>query len=286
MKKVDRLHPAHEVDMDGLKVFQPIPTANTEQVDPFILIHHHDNILQGGLHPRETGVGPHPHRGFSPVTFIFEGALHHRDSRGNNSIIHSGGIQWMEAGMGITHSERLPVDFAESGGKQELVQVWINLPKALKKSQPNYFAFQKENLPYISFNKTQLYITSGSINDVLGAIQPSYPISSAMGFGVGNDMVTLKLNEGDKTLIYILNGNVFLKGFGLVEEKNLIEFSTNGNEVHIKFLSDCQYLVLSGQPIEEPIAIYGPYVMNSQSEILEAIRDFQMGKMGILIEEY
>jgi redox-sensitive bicupin YhaK (pirin superfamily) len=112
---------AHPFDMGGMPIRQPFPTNKVEQIDPFILLHHAVVEIPKESDPKHTGVGPHPHRGFSPVTFIFEGGVHHQDSRGNNNTIYKGGIQWMNAGMGIIHSERPPVDIQAIGGKQEII---------------------------------------------------------------------------------------------------------------------------------------------------------------------
>ena len=123
--------------MGGIPVLQPLPTTSVERIDPFLLLHHHAGMVEPGNHPRMVGVGPHPHRGFSPVTFIFKGDVHHRDSRGNSSIVKAGGVQWMNAGMGIIHSERPSKEFAEKGGEQEIIQLWINTPAAQKMKEPS-----------------------------------------------------------------------------------------------------------------------------------------------------
>src|SRR6218665_140216 len=130
---------ANTISMGGLPVKQPFPTQRVEQLDPFLLLHHH----KMGPDPDGTweGVGAHPHRGFSPVTFIFEGALRHRDSRGNDSVISAGGVQWMNAGMGIVHSER-PANATQG---LEIIQLWINTPSEHKMDQPAYFAVSKED---------------------------------------------------------------------------------------------------------------------------------------------
>jgi redox-sensitive bicupin YhaK (pirin superfamily) len=117
---------AEPYDMGGFPIEQPFPTSRIEQIDPFILLHHADVKVPTHIPPKKAGVGPHPHKGFSPVTFIFKGAVHHRDSRDNNSIIHEGGVQWMNAGRGIIHSERPPENIMELGGRQEIIQMWVN----------------------------------------------------------------------------------------------------------------------------------------------------------------
>lgn len=146
-RSVSRLLYAHVVDMGGIPVRQPLPSQQVDQVDPFLLLHHADLQAPRHIEPRHAGIGPHPHRGFSPVTFIFKGGVHHRDSRGNNSVIYEGGAQWMNAGRGIIHSERPPADIHERGGRQELIQLWINTPAAHKMDQPMYFPVASEEVP-------------------------------------------------------------------------------------------------------------------------------------------
>ena len=121
---------------------QPIPTQNVGQIDPFLLIHHHTSKFHQEL-TVGMRVDPHPHRGFSPITFIWEGGVHHRDSRGNNSVVEAGGVQWMDVGMGIIHSERPPARLCEEGGIQEIIQIWVNLPSSKRPWNPYTFHSKK-----------------------------------------------------------------------------------------------------------------------------------------------
>jgi quercetin 2,3-dioxygenase len=138
-RSVSTLLYAQMVDMGGFPVRQPFPTTRINQLDPFLLLHDADIKVPVHTEPTHAGVGPHPHRGFSPVTFIFKGGVHHRDSRGNDSVIYSGGAQWMNAGMGVIHSERPPHDIHDIGGRQEIIQLWINTPAQHKMDQPTYY---------------------------------------------------------------------------------------------------------------------------------------------------
>src|SRR5687767_4292454 len=142
-RTVTHLLPADQFDMGGMPIRQAFPTAQVEQIDPFLLLHHADIKVPKHIEPDHGGVGPHPHRGFSPVTFIFQGGVHHRDSRGNDSVVYAGGAQWMNAGMGVMHSERPPKDIHEIGGRQEIIQLWINTPSKNKMDQPKYFQDQE-----------------------------------------------------------------------------------------------------------------------------------------------
>src|SRR5256885_12060759 len=144
---------AHTVDMDGMPVRQAFPTLRVGQLDPFLLLHHAELVVPEDHNPDHEGVGPHPHRGFSPVTFVFAGGVHHRDSRGNDSTVYAGGAQWMRAGMGIVHSERPSRNIHALGGRQEIIQVWINTPAGHKMDQPAYFALQAEDVPSVALDE-------------------------------------------------------------------------------------------------------------------------------------
>src|SRR5678809_1493277 len=134
-----------QFNMGGLPIRQPIPSTELDQVDPFLLLHHAEVRMPMHTPVEKAGVGPHPHRGFSPVTFIFKGGVHHRDSRGNDNVVYAGGTQWMNAGMGIIHSERPPADIFERGGILEIIQLWINTPARNKMDQPSYTPLTAEN---------------------------------------------------------------------------------------------------------------------------------------------
>jgi len=272
---------AHEVDMGGFPVRQPLPTQNIDQIDPFLLLHHATVSYQEGSSAKTVGVGPHPHRGFSPVTFIFEGDVHHRDSRNNSSVVKAGGVQWMNAGMGIVHSERPSHELAESGGTQEIVQLWINTPQSKKMDQPVYQAFQKEELPKISEDISLIAGNEGQIN---GPIHAELPVKAVMGvLGKGN-LLSLSIDY-QHAFIYVLSGGIKVKMYGLIEKHNLGWIENEASTLEIEGMEDSKFLLLSADPLNEPVSQYGPFVMNTQTEIMEAMRDYQMGKMGVLIED-
>jgi quercetin 2,3-dioxygenase len=266
------------VSMGGMPIRQPFPTQNVEQIDPFLLLHHHKTSAG---EPFE-GVGAHPHRGFSPVSFIFKGSLRHQDSRGNDSIISAGGIQWMNSGMGIIHSER-PVD---TEADLELIQLWINTPADHKMDQPVYVPVTAEEAG--SFKSEDGLVTARVFSgDVLGATGKVKALSAV-------NAATLELKKGGKisipfsadhnAFIYLLDGKINIDGYGLTEEKNAVVFKNDGEGIAFEALADTRILFMSGKPLNEKVVSYGPFVMNSQTQIMEAMRDYQMGKMGILIE--
>jgi quercetin 2,3-dioxygenase len=286
-RTVSRLLYAHPMDMGGLPIRQPLPTQQIEQIDPFLLLHHADVKAPKLVKPNHAGVGPHPHRGFSPVTFIFKGGVHHRDSRGNDSTIYAGGAQWMNAGMGIMHSERPPDDIHEIGGRQEIIQLWINTPAEHKMDQPAYYPLSAEEAPVINSDdgKVTGRVFSGEVLGVEGPI-PSHTVvnSATLEFKKGGK-ISIPLPEWHNAFIYLLDGKLNVEGFGMVEALHLVHFKNDGEGIALEGLEDTRVLLLSGEPINEKVVSHGPFVMNNQTQIMEAMRDYQMGKMGILIED-
>jgi quercetin 2,3-dioxygenase len=286
-RTVSSLLYGHKVDMGGMPIRQPLPTQRVGQIDPFLLLHHADIKVPTHVEPDHAGVGPHPHRGFSPVTFIFKGGVHHRDSRGNDSVIYAGGAQWMNAGMGVIHSERPPHDIAEIGGRQEIIQLWINTPADHKMDQPIYFPLSAEEAPstHSDDGKVNVRVFSGELLGLKGPIPSHTEVNAAtLEFKKGGK-ISIPLPSQHNALMYLLDGKLTLEGFGLVEELNAVHFKNDGEGVAIEALEETRVLLLSGAPLNEEVVSHGPFVMNTQTEILEAMRDYQKGKMGVLIEE-
>lgn len=286
-RSVARLLYAQPVDMGGIPIRQPLPTGQVQQVDPFLLLHHADIQAPAHIDPDHAGVGPHPHRGFSPVTFIFKGGVHHRDSRGNNSIIYEGGAQWMNAGMGIVHSERPPHNIHELGSQQEIIQLWINTPAKHKMDQPAYYPLDKENVPITKSEdgKIQVRVFSGEVLNTRGPIPSQAVVNAATLLATSGGVIRIPVPATHNTLLYLLDGKISIDGFGLVEGHHLIHFKNDGNAIQFTALEDTRLLFLSGEPLREYVVSYGPFVMNTQTQIMEAMRDYQIGKMGVLIEE-
>jgi redox-sensitive bicupin YhaK (pirin superfamily) len=286
-RTVNRLLYAHPMDMGGLPIRQPLPTQQVEQVDPFLLLHHADIKVPTHLEPDHAGVGPHPHRGFSPVTFIFNGGVHHRDSRGNDSVVYAGGAQWMNAGMGIIHSERPPLDIHERGGRQEIIQLWINTPAQHKMDIPDYQAVSAEEVPLFQSEdkKATLRVFSGQWLGLTGPVVSHTEVNTATLTLHKGGSIELPVPMHHHALVYLLDGQVNVQGFGLVEGHHLIYFNNDGESIAIRADEETRMLVLSGAPLNEEVVSYGPFVMNTQTQIMEAMRDYQKGKMGILIEE-
>jgi redox-sensitive bicupin YhaK (pirin superfamily) len=286
-RTVSRILYAQEVDMGGMPIRQPFPTQQVEQIDPFLLLHHADIKVPEHLDPDDAGVGPHPHRGFSPVTFIFKGGVHHRDSRGNDNVVYAGGAQWMNAGMGAVHSERPPHDIHEIGGRQEIIQLWINSPARHKMDQPAYFSAKKEDVAtYVSDDgKVMVNVFSGNLLGVKGPIPSNTEVNASTLEVKKGGKISIALPPNHSAFLYLLDGKLTLEGFGLVEGLNAVMLNTDGEGVTIEGLEDTRVLLMSGEPLDEEVVSYGPFVMNTQTQIMEAMRDYQKGKMGILIEE-
>jgi quercetin 2,3-dioxygenase len=286
-RSVKRLLYANVVDMGGLPVRQPFPTNQVQQLDPFLLLHHADVKVPTHIKPEHAGVGPHPHRGFSPVTFIFKGGVHHRDSRGNDHVIYEGGAQWMNAGRGIIHSERPPKNIHEIGGRQEIIQLWINSSAKSKMEQPVYVPMEASKIPrWISDdNKIELRVFSGEVGTVKGLMQPENEINAATIHAKKDGSITLNLPDSHQAMVYLLDGKIKVADFGSVDGLHVVHFNQDGDSVAFEALEDTRILLISGKPINESVVSHGPFVMNTQTQIMEAMRDYQTGKMGVLIEE-
>jgi redox-sensitive bicupin YhaK (pirin superfamily) len=278
---------AEVIDMGGFPVRQAFPTRKVEQIDPFLLIHHADVKIPEHVKPAHAGVGPHPHRGFSPVTFIFRGAVHHRDSRGNSSIVYAGGAQWMNAGMGVMHSERPPDEIHRLGGRQEFIQLWINTPARHKKDQPEYYPLQAGEIPSFTAEDglSSVNIIAGQLLGVKGPISTKTPVNAATLYLRKGGKITIPVPVQHNAFIYTLDGRISVGGYGLVDAFHAAVFANDGEEITLETREDTRLLLLTGEPLQEKVVSHGPFVMNSETEILEAMRDYQKGKMGVLIED-
>lgn len=288
MKNIKYIIPSEKVNMGGIMLEQPLPNRRMEGLDPFLLIHHWNDRIKVGKNPRNVGVGPHPHRGFSPVTFIFKGSLHHRDSRDHSSIVDAGGTQWMFAGRGIVHSERPSQALVEQGGDFEIIQFWVNVPAQFKMEQPEYIPLSAEDTPQYTSpdQKVKIGVITGEILGVKGAIKHPSPTTIARLNIANEGQVSLSIPPDYNAMIYVLDGQLNVNG-STAKDKDLIIFERNAEEeIQWQATADTRAILLSGQAIGEPVASYGPFVMNDQTEVMEALRDAQMGKMGVLIEEF
>ncbi len=283
---VFRTLPAFDVDMGGLAVKQALPTNAVEQIDPFLLLHHTQVPVNAGTPPLQAGVPPHPHRGFSAVTVVIGGEVHHRDSLGNSSVIGEGGIQWVSAGHGIVHSERPSAALAAKGGAMDVIQLWVNHPASHKLAPAAYHAATKDDLPKVQLSdNATMHLITGSYGENKGAVPSASPMLIARVYAGAGEAFQLDLNPEFNSAAYIISGKGKLQGHGLIGAATLYQFEEGCEKLNFEVSDDLDILLLSGKAIDEAMASYGPFVMNTQTEIMQALRDHQMGKLGVLIEE-
>ena len=254
-----------------------------KQIDPFLMLDYAGPTeVAPSRQPR--GVDEHPHRGFETVTIAYQGAVEHRDSGGNSGIIYPGDVQWMTAASGIVHEEKHEREFTKNGGTFEMVQLWINLPKAHKMSAPAYQALSREKIPVVKLGTAgEARIIAGQWNTVRGAARTFTPVNV---FDVRLDAggsTDLSIPEGHNTAIVLLKGEVAINGGqALRGEAQLALLSAEGERVSLEAGRNSLLLILSGTPIGEPVASYGPFVMNTRAELMQAINDYNAGQMGRL----
>lgn len=287
MKTVNKIISGRPINVGSIQVQELLPNGG-ENANPFLVFHHGVAKANTEIPLKDQGVGPHPHRGFSAVSFIYRGGVHHRDSRGNNHKVYAGGTQWTSAGMGIIHSERIPEDIFEvSNGEQELLQVWVNTPAAHKMDQPAYHPATAEETPTIISEDglTTVRVPAGNVNGTKGIIPTFTDVTTAMVEMKQGGSYQFAFPATHNTIVYVLSGSININNNATLNNKELALFHQDGDNFTITATADSLLFVGSGAPIDEPIAQYGPFVMNTQTEIMQAFKDYQMGKMGVLIEE-
>lgn len=269
---------------DGFPVRNLFPTNGVEvEVNPFLMLDYAGPSLfqPSGKTP---GVGQHPHRGFETVTIAYQGAVEHRDSSGNSGTIYPGDVQWMTAASGVVHEEMHEKEFAQKGGVFEMVQLWVNLPKAYKMSKPGYQAITKEQIPTVQFGSGgHARVIAGELNGTKGAAHTYTPINVFDVVLKAGERVEIPLPEGHNAAVVLRKGDVSIDGaHSLMGEARIATLSASGAGVEIEAKEDSTLLVLSGEPIREPVASYGPFVMNTREELMQAVEDYKAGKMGRL----
>jgi quercetin 2,3-dioxygenase len=266
------------VNMGDVQLRQPIPQGTIQQIGPFLLLHHAGPFeVEPGQNPMD--IGPHPHRGFDPVTFVFQGSVFHRDSLGNEQTVSAGGVQWMQAGTGIIHAEGPDKKFIQEGGTLEIIQLWINAPASRKLSAAAYMPVAAIDMPEITNGIHNLNLVSGNWQNVKGPIQNPENVLAIMGTFNANQEWKWESTSGRERLIYLLDGEISI-GEELVSGPILLHIKQS--KIQLKATKKTKALILEGATIQEPVASYGPFVMNKQSELMDAIKDYQEGKMGVL----
>ncbi len=270
---------------DGFAVQSLYSQLNfTSEISPFLMLDY-----AAPRHFRRTdqprGVGAHPHRGFETVTIVYRGAVEHRDSSGGGGLIQAGDVQWMTAGSGLLHDEFHAKEFSASGGEMEMVQLWVNLPAKYKMTAPRYQAITSADIPEIALadEAGQLRLIAGRFAGGEGPANTFTPINVWDLRLKTGATVDLEVSEGHSATLVVLGGKVSIRGReGGLASAHLILFDQQGTGIEIKALEEATVLLLSGEPIDEPIAAYGPFVMNTQAQIAQAIADFNQGVFGQL----
>lgn len=251
-------------------------------LSPFILLDHAaPRHFEPATQPR--GIGGHPHRGFETVTFAYQGEVDHRDAQGGGGTIGAGDVQWMTAGSGVVHEEMHSRRFTQEGGVFEMVQLWVNLPARLKMTTPRYQALRGSSFAKLDFGKASGRLIAGTLQGKEGSAQTHTPITMFdLDLPEGSD-ASFELPVGQTVLLLVLSGRVHAQTDRELAAGDLVVFDRDqGGSVSLDAAEDTQVLVLSGEPLGEPVVAHGPFVMNTRAEISEAIRDYQRGDMGQL----
>ncbi|MGH9352141.1 MAG: pirin family protein [Terriglobia bacterium] len=269
---------------DGFHVRNLFPSNGVErEIDPFLML---DYAGPTDFKPsaRPHGVGEHPHRWFETVTIAYQGAVEHRDSSGNAGTIRPGDVQWMTAASGVVHEEQHEREFARQGGTFEMIQLWVNLPKTHKMSKPRYQAIVKDQIPVVELGGGgYARVIAGELNGVKGPAKTFTPVSVFdVRLKAGNH-AGIDLPDGHNAGIVLLRGDVTVNASqALKGEARLALLSAAGERVSLDANQDSILLVLSGEPVNEPVASYGPFVMNTEEELVHAVEDYRGGRMGHL----
>ncbi|MCC6533134.1 MAG: pirin family protein [Burkholderiales bacterium] len=259
--------------------------AGARERSPFLLL---DYAAPTRFEPTTArrGVGQHPHRGFETVTIVYAGEVEHRDSTGQGGVIGPGDVQWMTAGSGILHEEFHSARYAREGGPFEMVQLWVNLPARDKMTAPGYQAIADGAIPAVPLRDGtgqaagQVRVIAGEFGASHGPARTFTPMNVWDVRVQGARSVSLPQPEGWPAQLVVLSGTVTLNGATTLGAAQMASLATAGTEVRIDAASDAKLLLLAGAPIDEPVVGYGPFVMNSQAEIVQAIADFKAGSFG------
>ena len=269
---------------DGFPVRNLFPSNDLDrEVSPFLLLDYAGPQYFGLTdHPR--GVGEHPHRGFETVTIVYEGVVAHRDSAGNAGVIGPGDVQWMTAASGVVHEELHEKEFAKKGGTLHAIQLWVNLPRVSKMSMPGYQTILNTDIPAVELDggAGRLRVIAGSFLGHKGPARTFTPVELYDVRLRARNRTSFVFPEGHHALFFVLQGRVSVNGSQAAGEAELIVCTRNGSQVTVDAHEDSRLLVMAGEPIEEPIARYGPFVMNTKAELMQAVQDYQAGKMGHL----
>ena len=277
---------------DGFPVQTFIPQAGLDaEISPFILLDY-AGPKEFPPSPRPHGVGEHPHRGFETVTVVYQGEVEHRDSAGHAGSIGPGDVQWMTAASGLVHEEMHAQAFAERGGTIEMVQLWVNLPRAHKMSPPRYQDIRSADIPVapVTSGSGSVRVIAGSVDGYRGPARTFTPVHLFDVRLDGGSRIDVPFETGHQAAVLVLRGRVEIGshegGPATVTEsvgsRQLALLSQEGDRAAITAREPSTLLIMAGEPIREPVARYGPFVMNTRAELMQAVDDYQSGRMGHL----
>ena len=269
---------------DGFHVRNLFPSNDLDrELSPFIMLDYAGPTFYPATDtPR--GVGEHPHRGFETVTIVYQGIVAHRDSAGNSGVIGPGDVQWMTAASGIVHEELHEKEWAKRGGTLQAIQLWVNLPKSSKMSAPGYQTIVNDQIPVVQLDggAGSLRVIAGSVGGARGPAKTFTPIELYdLRLRAGHSM-PLRIPNGYHVGLLVLSGQASVEGSHRLSEAELAVFTSTGEPITIIAEEDATILVMAGEAIDEPVARYGPFVMNTKAELVQAVNDYQAGKMGHL----
>jgi len=272
---------------DGFRVHNFIPAGGQlpmQRMDPFIMLDYNSRYY---FEPTDTprGVGVHPHRGFETVTIAYQGAVAHHDSGGGGGVIQSGDVQWMTAASGVLHKEYHEANFARRGGDFQMVQLWVNLPAKEKMSPPKYQAVTRRQINSYPLENGggDIKVIAGSYRGVAGAASTFTPVHLYNARLHKGAAASFSFPATYNTALLVIEGAIAVNGDTQVATDHFVLFENKGEEFTVSATEDALVLILSGEPIGEPIAAHGPFVMNTRQELAAAFQDFQEGKFGKLV---
>ncbi len=275
-KKITHSSMAPKSASMGPHVRQVIPSA-VEHIDPFVFLDHFGPMLRI---PGSPGVPPHPHAGISTITYLFEGSNRHQDSLGNDAIVHTGDVAWMQAGRGIVHAEGMNENRTEPETVHGL-QFWISLPAKQKFIEPDFSHYPSTNLPVVTIGKATLKVLCGELNGKQSPVQSLSPAFMYECHLPANEEITIPLIEGNTLGLYMVNGTILVDGKTLLPT-SMTAFEKDGDTLKISSSEDSHFLLIGGKPLNEPIVGYASFVMNNMEQIQQVMDDYHSGKMGTI----
>jgi quercetin 2,3-dioxygenase len=270
----------------GFQVRRPFPTPALAGIDPFLLL---DEMGPTDYAPgNAVGAPDHPHRGFETVTYLLSGGMRHRDSQGHSGALNPGDVQWMTAGDGVVHSEMPDPEFQKKGGRMHGLQLWVNLPRVDKRMRPRYQEIPSARIPSAKSadGTVSVKVLAGEALGAKAVIETRTPILYLHFTLERGGRVSQPVPEGFNVFAYVLSGpGLFGVDATRGGEGDCVIFGTGAGDVTIEAVSKAEILLIAGQPLKEPVARYGPFVMNTKAEIVEAFEDFEAGRMGSIEPE-